>query len=487
MMRFRLRRFIMWGAACVALVQASVAPPVAFGEGPRAPAFGPGTVLPPDVPPFAVPRRVRLTQTALLFPDSDDDGALDEGVYVLPVPVPWPATAAGPRSWELKVASGSPVYVLAALSRKEPFKPGAVVLVDGAAVPLPERYAVRLPLPTPKGPQDYQAMALVLPPPEPGRHTVTVACNGCAPRDDPWLSKINTGPRTYILEVVAPPEARPAAAAERPPAGVILDRTFNSEALGREMPYRIYLPPDYAATGPDGAAPLKRYPVVYLLHGLGGTLWQWSNLGVGEALDRLFAGQGSGDGPSFIAVMPAGRSGYWVNHADGGPLWADYVARDLVRHVDGTYRTLPARNARLIAGISMGGHGALQLSLNYPDIFGAAAAHSPSLRPREDAPAFLGGLLSGLSGSGDQAYAARDPISLLKRVVTPRLNAVWVDIGIQDRFAPRAWELHNTMTRLRVAHEWRLAPGNHDPLYWRAHLDEYVRFYRRTLATDLSG
>jgi endo-1,4-beta-xylanase len=449
-----------------------------------------------------------LANTALMFPDVDDDGEVDDGgledgVFLLPVPVPWPAMAAGARTWELDAPGGAPIFILAALAPagKEPFRPGAVVLVDGAPVAQPERYAVRLSLPNPSGPRDYAAMALIAPPPEPGRHTVTVACNACAPKDDPWLAKVNSGPRTYILHIQPPEppatraaqsEARLVAARaseslagdaaptpERRESGVVVDRSLFSEALGREMPYRIYLPPGYtdAASDTPGA---RRYPVIYLLHGLGASFKQFDNIGLIDELDRL----ASGSDQDFIAVMPAGKVGYWVNHADGGPRWGDYVARDIVRHVDSTYRTIATREARLLAGISMGGHGALQLSLSYPEVFGSVAAHSPALRPRAEAPPLLGGVAGIGPGTTlpPSAYEARDPISLVRRTLVARPVALWLDVGLQDRFAARASELHAILDQRHWAHEWRPAPGDHDPKYWRARVPDYVRFYTKALA-----
>src|SRR5204862_4380329 len=103
----------------------------------------------------------------------------------------------------------------------------------------------------------------------------------------------------------------------------------------------------------------QRYPVLYLLHGLSGRYDEWDGYGVSEVANALSA---DGKFPGVIMVMPQGGLGYWLNQ-DGGTPWADYVARDLVSHVDGTYRTIPRREARAVGGLSMGAHGALQLTL----------------------------------------------------------------------------------------------------------------------------
>src|SRR5688500_5678606 len=130
------------------------------------------------------------------------------------------------------------------------------------------------------------------------------------------------------------------------PGGVWVDRSAYSEALGRQMPYRIYLPEGYERS-------TRRYPVVYLLHGQSGRYDEWSGYGVEEAANELTAAQKL---PQMILVSPQGGLGYWMNQ-DGGALgrgtaWGDYVARDVVRHVDETYRTLALRESRAVGGLS---------------------------------------------------------------------------------------------------------------------------------------
>ena len=544
--------------ACLGVIAAASAtsltpPAAAWGVAPGPPADAlessqPAPVLPPDVPPFGEARRARLATTALLFPVGDDDNAMDGGVYVLPVPLPWPPGYGSARSWELDVPSGAPVFALAAVSPASyGFTPGTVsVVVDGVAVPSPESYAVRgLQLPDMQGTAAYHALAYVIPGQEPGRHTVSLACNACTPAPaNPWTSTVNGGPRTYVLNVqpakvraavlsiaaVGPlpapdpsaPTAQstaPAPAAGGPAAdtgdgtpaapapatrpepgppttpptaspdsalstqhsalttGTVADREFNSPALGRDMPYRVYLPPDYDQA-PDGQ-PTKRFPVLYLLHGLGGSMRQWTRLGLDDELDQLAA---AGQRIPFIVVMPTGRAGYWVNHPDGGPLWADYVAKDLVAHVDAAYHTVASREGRAIGGISMGAHGALQLTLNNPDVFGTIGAHSPALRQRAEAPTFLGGFFMNASGGpGQAAYDARDPITLVRRSPLAQPPRIWIDVGQQDGWVTRATELHNALAARGWAHEWRPAPGGHDNAYWKRHLAEYVAYYRAAL------
>ena len=166
--------------------------------------------------------------------------------------------------------------------------------------------------------------------------------------------------------------------------------------LGRRMPFLIWVPPGYT--------PSRRYPVVYLLHGAGDGnapgRAEWMNLGIGEVLDRATA---AGKLPPALFVFPEGLQGYWIDHAGGGPQWATYVVQDVVPHVDRIWATDARPERRAIGGLSMGAHGALHLTLNHPDVFRIAGAHSPALRSHEESPPFF----------GDGAWFARfDPLTL---------------------------------------------------------------------------
>src|SRR4051794_30148400 len=163
------------------------------------------------------------------------------------------------------------------------------------------------------------------------------------------------------------------------PADGVLDVAFQSAALDRDLGYLVWQPPGY------GADPVRRYPVLYLLHGIGGDNREWLGYGVDAAATCLLA---AGCIQPFLIVLPQGDEAYWLNHADG-PRWGDAIADDLVAHVDATYRTIPERASRAVGGLSMGGHGALQLAFNHPDVFGVAGAHSPTLRPRAEAPYYF--------------------------------------------------------------------------------------------------
>jgi S-formylglutathione hydrolase FrmB len=142
-------------------------------------------------------------------------------------------------------------------------------------------------------------------------------------------------------------------------------------------PLWVWLPPSYD-TSSD-----KRYPSIYLLHGFTGDHNQFKhstmlNLNVGEMASALIA---EGRIEEAIIVMPNAANVYGGSFYSSNKVIGDYrsyIAQDLVKYIDGKYRTIPERGQRSIAGNSMGANGALSLAMEYPSVFGAVAAMSPS-------------------------------------------------------------------------------------------------------------
>jgi enterochelin esterase-like enzyme len=244
--------------------------------------------------------------------------------------------------------------------------------------------------------------------------------------------------------------------------GRFVEQWFFSRALNREMPYYLYLPPDYDDSG-------RGYPVLYLLHGASGDAAEWPVYGFIDVLDRSIYAH---EIEPFIVVLPQGEWGYWINHAEGGYRWGDYVTRDLVNQVDSTFRTLRRPWRRAIGGLSMGGYGALVQAFKHPDVFGTVGAHSPSLRDDNSVVDFL--------GRGAE-FAERDPVSLARTAPNLDQLQIAIDIGEEDAWFPRALLLHSTLLERGIPHEWNVWPGDHDEEYWTAHIPDYLRYYSHAL------
>lgn len=161
--------------------------------------------------------------------------------------------------------------------------------------------------------------------------------------------------------------------------GVALENTLTGESPDRTV--AVYLPPDY------DTEPERRYPVVYLLHGIGDTEGEWTE--VWEGIDpewgtvaRLMDhGIAAGRLAPMIVVMPdertkAGGSFYLDSSVSGG--WETFTVRELVAWTDSSFRTIQRPASRGVAGHSMGGYGAIVLGMKHPDVYSAVYALSPS-------------------------------------------------------------------------------------------------------------
>ncbi|MER3452502.1 MAG: hypothetical protein C4344_02105, partial [Acidimicrobiia bacterium] len=161
------------------------------------------------------------------------------------------------------------------------------------------------------------------------------------------------------------------------PAGRLRTLEIASRALGTETHVNVLVPAGYD----DPSNATRRYPVLYLLHGAGDT-WAswWENTDVEQATADL----------DLIVVMPdAGRAreAGWYSDWRDGPQWESYHIGELVPLIDGRFRTIPERSARGVAGLSMGGFGAMSYAARHPDLFGAAASFSGAVDTTSGGPA----------------------------------------------------------------------------------------------------
>lgn len=160
--------------------------------------------------------------------------------------------------------------------------------------------------------------------------------------------------------------------------GVSLENNPAGESPDRKV--AIYLPASY------DTAPEKRYPVVFILHGIQDTEEQWIKPWTegdewGTVQDLMDKGIASGSLAEMIVVIPneltrMGGSFYTNSTATGN--WEDFTVRDLVQYVDAKFRTLPRSSSRGLMGHSMGGYGAIKLGMKHPDVFSAVYALSPA-------------------------------------------------------------------------------------------------------------
>lgn len=208
------------------------------------------------------------------------------------------------------------------------------------------------------------------------------------------------------------------------------------------------------------------FPALYLLHGLSDdhTIWHRRT-----SIERYAADRG------LIVVMPDGhRSWYCNDPRPGGLAYEDHIVKDVVGFVDRTFPTVNARGGRAIAGLSMGGYGALMLAMRHADMFAAACAHSAAVglfrRPPEDRP----DVAAAIEALPRRRY---DCFALAKRLArSPRRLAIRMDCGTEDFLIERNREFHAHLDALGVEHTYAEYPGEHTWAYWDTHVQETLDF-----------
>lgn len=233
--------------------------------------------------------------------------------------------------------------------------------------------------------------------------------------------------------------------------------TAAQTSLQRQTSITVIVPDE--APGP--------FPVLYLLHGLSGNHTVWTRR---TSIERYVQ-----DLPLMIVMPDCGR--WWYTNSASQPFAAheDAVVEDLVAFIDRTYRTIPDRAGRAIGGQSMGGYGALKLSLKHPELFCAAFSQSGALiladalaaRPEweEEFKVIFGDELCG----GDA-----DLLAIAERAAGKKLPDLWLDCGREDWLLENNRRMHAHLQALDIPHEYHENPGEHSWAYWDLHVQDVL-------------
>lgn len=268
--------------------------------------------------------------------------------------------------------------------------------------------------------------------------------------------------------------------------GTVLEQVAESRALGRPLPYAVYLPEEALEGG-------QRLPVLYLLHGYGGDRRQW--VASGQIEQMLDAAIGQGLLPPVIAVMPSAENSWYVDSgAFGGP--GDYetaIVRDLVSEIDRRYATRRDRGGRAIAGLSMGGFGALRIAFRHPERFGAVAALSPAIwKPGAHSwthgPAALEPEVAAAKFERTTAKEGFDAAVMAEQVPFAELPEtdwrgqpprIMLTVGDDDYFEhyDGTLEMFLDLRAAGMKPELRVTDGGHDWDHWRPQAAEVLKFF----------
>lgn len=246
----------------------------------------------------------------------------------------------------------------------------------------------------------------------------------------------------------------------------VLSDSLSAKSLGgAALPLRVLLPAEYEISA-------RRYPVLYLLHGATGGENDWltrTNLTAYAARYHL------------IIVMPGVGDSWYANSAsDAAARYEDAIVRDLIPYVDGKYHTIASAYGRAIAGLSMGGFGAMKFALRYPHLFAFAASFSGAF----DAPRtnIIGSasdprsqiLLRVFGPQESETRRQNDLFQILSGLsATARLPYLYVSTGENDPLSsvmPANPRFAEALRERKIAYEYHERPGTHDWRFWDAEI-----------------
>lgn len=249
--------------------------------------------------------------------------------------------------------------------------------------------------------------------------------------------------------------------------------TFNAKS-GYKINYSVYLPADYTTSQ-------RSYPVVYLLHGYSDDETGWIQFG--QANQIVDKGVAEGKIPPCILVIPDGKVTWYCNSFDQKDNWEEVFIQEFIPAIEKEYRIRTKREYRAIAGLSMGGYGALKISMRHPELFSACVALSSGTfsdeeivrYPDKDYDRFFGHIFGNdLKGAArlTEAWKANSPLDLIHSVPLEKLRTVrfWIDCGDDDFLFNGNSLLHIEMRKLGLPHEYRVRDGGHQWSYWRSGL-----------------
>ncbi len=243
--------------------------------------------------------------------------------------------------------------------------------------------------------------------------------------------------------------------------GSIVEFSYDSAVTGTRRKASVYLPAGYS--------PQRRYPVLYLLHGLAGTHQEWPGyVHAGPILDNVI---GAGKAVPMIVVMPNGRAlpddrpppeerKFSPGHVAGFASFERDLLDYLIPAIDRAYPTVPERGSRAIAGLSMGGGQALNFGLGHPETFAWVAGFSAAPNTRS-ADILLSSFTAGQS---------------------PR-QLLFLACGNQDGLISVSQDFHRTLRQHNVPHTWHVDGYGHDRESWAESLYHFSQLIFRQPAS----
>ena len=239
-----------------------------------------------------------------------------------------------------------------------------------------------------------------------------------------------------------------------------------SASMHKQIRCIVVRPDNYRFTG-------TRYPVLYLLHGWSGNYGGW--------LTDAPQLRQHADKYQMLIVCPDGGYDSWYidSPVDSMARYETHISQEVVHYIDYYYYTRQEPAGRAIAGLSMGGHGAMSLAIRHPEVFGAAGsmAGGLDLRAWKKNNWDLQGVLGDpeLHWDNWEQFSVVNLVSRLQKLKTPLI----IDCGTSDFFIEANREMHRRLLEMGYPHEYTERPGEHNGHYWGRAVDFQVLFFDR--------
>lgn len=277
-----------------------------------------------------------------------------------------------------------------------------------------------------------------------------------------------------LLLVLAPLSAY---AQRDPPISRI---SLESKLLGKAIDYSILYPVNYQRAGNQE----KKFPVVYFLHGLTGHHTNW----IERTRIALYATH-----YDLFIVMVEGENGWYTDSATvPTDKFESYILQELMPDVEKRFRVSTERDGRAIAGLSMGGYGALKFAFKFPSHFTLAASMSGALGAASWTDSELEGrefisqsLLKTFGPAGSTARAENDLLKLTREVSAAGIKSlpvIYFDCGTEDRLFTVNRSYADLLLARKIPHEFRQLPGSHNWEYWDQQIQAILNLAARTLS-----
>lgn len=246
---------------------------------------------------------------------------------------------------------------------------------------------------------------------------------------------------------------------------VILDSLY-SYNVGAYMHFNVILPKDYFKTE-------ARYTVIYLLHGYSGNHFDWINrTSLIKYLDKY----------NYVVITPEAHNSWYTNSIFTKRNYEDYVIKELIPFVEKKYRVIATRHGRVIAGLSMGGYGAIKFALKYPNYFYYAGSFSGAFRW----PSMIEKNKNLLSESLKQAFgekksehwAKNDVLVLVDSLDTNvKLPYLYISCGTFDPLEgllDSNKKFIEKIQKKKILFEYHEIPGEHNWIFWDKEINNFL-------------